>query len=499
MTDVELVGVEAGGRSAKPGDHAVAAQSYGQPGVLHGSFSYVMQDDDGQTCDVHSISAGLDYPGVGPEHSYWKDAGRVQLHVAAATTTRWRPSTRWPAAKASCRRLESSHAVAKAMELAAGASPRTKSIVVCLSGRGDKDAAEIARLTRSARVSPETSVHRLAPLHSHRRTLSTKLRARRAQGPDAVRHGRRSRPGVHRRRAAASWSAAAAHLCEVGIPYSDPIADGPVIQASYTRALAQQGQAGRDPGDARRRLRRSVAAPLVTMVSYAIVYRHGLAKYVAEAQAAGIAGAIVPDLPVEEAGAARRRSAASGDFSLIQLVTPTTPRERAVRIAETSTGFLYYVSVAGITGERTELPPELVDNVGWLRDADRAADLHRLRHQPAGARAEARPRGRRPDRRLGHRAARGRNRPKASSGSSRTSCCRCAQPGRCARYLESGRLGPIAGRCPAPRPLLERFEMLAGRLFVEFQPGFFGRFCNLTHQTLPRYDLAREVAAAPMV
>jgi tryptophan synthase alpha chain len=75
---------------------------------------------------------------------------------------------------------------------------------------------------------------------------------------------------------------------------------------------------------------------------------------------------IVPDLPVEEsaqlADICRRR-----DVSLIQLVTPTTPRERAVRIAETSTGFLYYVSVAGITGERTQLPPELVDNVGWLR------------------------------------------------------------------------------------------------------------------------------------
>ena len=80
----------------------------------------------------------------------------------------------------------------------------------------------------------------------------------------------------------------------------------------------------------------------------------------------GLAGLIVPDLPVEESP---QLAAICGqrDISLIQLVTPTTPRERAVRIAETSTGFLYYVSVAGITGERTELPPELVDNVGWLR------------------------------------------------------------------------------------------------------------------------------------
>src|SRR5205814_6240100 len=74
---VELVGVEAGGRSGGLGDHA-ATLSFGQPGVLHGSFSYVLQDDDGQTAAVHSCSAGLDYPGVGPEHSLWKDSGRVR-------------------------------------------------------------------------------------------------------------------------------------------------------------------------------------------------------------------------------------------------------------------------------------------------------------------------------------------------------------------------------------------------------------------------------------
>jgi tryptophan synthase alpha chain len=114
-------------------------------------------------------------------------------------------------------------------------------------------------------------------------------------------------------------------------------------------------------------LKVDVSMPRVTMVSYAIIYRHGLERYVAEAKAAGVAGAIVPDLLVEEAGplaAICRRE----DFSLIQLVTPTTPRDRAARIAESSTGFLYYVSVTGITGERTELPRSLVENVGWLRE-----------------------------------------------------------------------------------------------------------------------------------
>jgi tryptophan synthase alpha chain len=154
-------------------------------------------------------------------------------------------------------------------------------------------------------------------------------------------------------------------MCEVGIPYSDPIADGPVIQASYTRALAKKVKLP-DILAMLGKVSRDVKMPLVTMVSYAIVYRYGLKKYVEEAKAAGVSGAIVPDLLVEEAEELAAICKAA-DFSLIQLVTPTTPRDRAVRIARASTGFLYYVSVTGITGERTELPPSLLENVSWLR------------------------------------------------------------------------------------------------------------------------------------
>ena len=160
------------------------------------------------------------------------------------------------------------------------------------------------------------------------------------------------------------------HLCEVGIPYSDPVADGPVIQASYTRALDEQHVHLEQILKMLGTLAPKLAAPLVTMVSYAIVYRQGLEKYADAVQQRGVAGLIVPDLPVEES-AQLAAVCEARDLSLIQLVTPTTPRDRAVRIAETSTGFLYYVSVAGITGERTELPPEMVDNVGWLREQTR--------------------------------------------------------------------------------------------------------------------------------
>ncbi len=155
------------------------------------------------------------------------------------------------------------------------------------------------------------------------------------------------------------------HLCELGVPYSDPIADGPVIQASYTRALAHKIKLA-DIFSSAGATVPTLGAPVVTMLSYAIIYRHGLDKYVADARAAGFAGAIVPDLPVEESPQLAKICRAA-DFSLVQLVTPTTPRDRALRIAEASTGFLYYVSVTGITGERGALPSDLIDNVNWLR------------------------------------------------------------------------------------------------------------------------------------
>jgi len=141
--EVELIGVEAGGRGAAPGEHA-APLSHGQPGILHGSFSYVMQDEDGQTSAVHSVSAGLDYPGVGPEHSYWKVTGRVR-YTSCVDSDAMKGFDALAANEGILPALESSHAVAYAMELARRGSP-DEVIVVCLSGRGDKDAAEIRRL-----------------------------------------------------------------------------------------------------------------------------------------------------------------------------------------------------------------------------------------------------------------------------------------------------------------------------------------------------------------
>ncbi len=141
--DVRLIGVEPAGRGLAPGDHA-ATMTMGSPGVIHGFKSYLLQDAEGVPSNVYSISAGLDYPGVGPEHSLLKDTGRAEYHnildseALEALTLLSRSEGIIPA-------LESAHALAHVMKIA----PKMKAdefIVVCLSGRGDKDVAQLAAM-----------------------------------------------------------------------------------------------------------------------------------------------------------------------------------------------------------------------------------------------------------------------------------------------------------------------------------------------------------------
>ena len=158
---------------------------------------------------------------------------------------------------------------------------------------------------------------------------------------------------------------AGASLCELGVPYSDPIADGAVIQSSYTRALAGGITIQRVFEIARQATQR-VRMPILAMISYSLIFRRGIDRFVSDAVGSGLAGLVVPDLPIEESDpldAACREA----NLALIRLVTPTTPPDRAEAIARRATGFLYCVSVAGVTGERTDLPEGLVQRVQWLR------------------------------------------------------------------------------------------------------------------------------------
>jgi tryptophan synthase beta chain len=137
---VELVGVEAAGRGLDTGHHS-ASLSRGTPGVLHGSLSYLLQDEHGQVHPAHSISAGLDYPGVGPEHAWWKDSGRAEYvsvtddDAVAGVALLSRLEGIIPA-------LETAHAIAW-MDAARSRWSPDEHVVVCVSGRGDKDVAQL--------------------------------------------------------------------------------------------------------------------------------------------------------------------------------------------------------------------------------------------------------------------------------------------------------------------------------------------------------------------
>ncbi len=141
--EVKKFGVEAGGRSNAVADNAKTLSGTGIPGVLHGAYSYLLQDDDGQVVEAYSISAGLDYPGVGPEHSFFKDAGIVE-YVSVTDKEALDAFQRLSVIEGIIPAMESSHALAYLEKL----MPQTKedeSVVVCLSGRGDKDVQMVAK------------------------------------------------------------------------------------------------------------------------------------------------------------------------------------------------------------------------------------------------------------------------------------------------------------------------------------------------------------------
>ena len=133
---VRFIGVEAGGRGISTGDHA-ASLIKGRPGVLHGSFSYLLQDRQGQVRPTHSISAGLDYPGVGPEHSFFKETGRAE-YVSVTDRETIQATVRLSQLEGIIPALESAHAIAYGIKLARKLK-KNKTIIICLSGRGDKD------------------------------------------------------------------------------------------------------------------------------------------------------------------------------------------------------------------------------------------------------------------------------------------------------------------------------------------------------------------------
>ena len=162
-----------------------------------------------------------------------------------------------------------------------------------------------------------------------------------------------------------SLEKAGADLIELGIPFSDPLADGPTIQGAIYRAL-KRGCTVKKVLAMVKGLRKTVDVPLVFMTYYNIVLNYGLKRFIKDAKSKGVDGIIVPDLPMEESGELTAL-ADKEDFCVIMLAAPTTPPGRFKEIAKKSRGFIYYVSLTGVTGVRKELSAKLKTEVGKLK------------------------------------------------------------------------------------------------------------------------------------
>ena len=222
---VEIIGVEAAGYGIETGKHA-ASLNGGVPGVLHGNRTFLLQDDDGQIIDAHSISAGLDYPGIGPEHAWLHDIGRVQYtsvtddEALAAFHQCCRLEGIIPA-------LESAHALAEVFKRAP-TLPKDHLMVVNLSGRGDKDMQTVMHHMEQSQAG-ETLMSRLqtrfAELKEQNRAALVTFVTAGDPGYDTSLAILKGLP------------AAGADVIELGMPFTDPMADGPAIQLANIRAL----------------------------------------------------------------------------------------------------------------------------------------------------------------------------------------------------------------------------------------------------------------------
>ena len=314
------------------------------PGVLHGARTYVLQDEDGQTIESHSISAGLDYPGVGPQHAYLAASGRASYSPVTdaeamdAMALLSRTEGIIPA-------IESAHAIAGALEVAKELRRRRHHADQPVGPRGQGHGAP--RSSGSTSATPTAG--KQSPSDEHVATAFEKARADEraalvgylpAGFPDVD-------GGIEALRAMVD---AGCDVIEVGLPYSDPVMDGPTIQAAAQRAL-EGGVRIRDV----LRTVEAVAAtgtPTVVMTYWNPVERYGVERFAADLASAGGAGLITPDLTPDSARG-WIAAADAHDLDKVFLVAPSSTDERIAMTTAACRGFVYAAAVMGVTGART--------------------------------------------------------------------------------------------------------------------------------------------------
>ena len=283
---VRLIGCEAAGRGIDTFETAATINT-GRLGIFHGMKSYFCQDEFGQIAPVYSISAGLDYPGIGPEHAYLHDIGRAELLTFQDEAIRTLPPSPDTEGRISMSNIKNAFKNGKAFI----------PFVTC----GDPDLE-----------TTEQIVYAMVE--------------------------------------------AGADLIELGIPFSDPTAEGPVIQGANIRALANHVTTN-DVFDLVRKLRKTVTIPMVFMTYANVVFSYGSEKFISICKEIGIDGLILPDIPYEEKdefdGICKKY-----DLDLVSMIAPTS-HDRISMIAKEANGFIYCVSSLGVTGTRSKITTDI--------------------------------------------------------------------------------------------------------------------------------------------
>ncbi len=326
---VELIGVEAGGRGPGLGEHC-SSITQGQPGVLHGALSYLLQDEVGQIVETHSISAGLDYPGVG---------------TRACLAQRRRPRP----VRVGDRRGRAGGIPGIGPNRGHPAGPRARA----RDRLAPVPAASPWLAGPGVPVRPGRQGPRHRPVRAGRLMglLETTLRDVRGAGHRAfVPYLTGGFPGVDVS-VLQGLQAAGADAVEVGIPFSDPVMDGGVIQEASRRSL----EAGTTPDDVFALIDEAgLSIPVAVMTYVNPVVRLGIEAFLDRARDAGVSGIIVPDVPVDEADQLCGEAAGRG-VDAVLLAAPGSAPERLDAIAGRSHGFIYCVATYGVTGARDEL------------------------------------------------------------------------------------------------------------------------------------------------
>ena len=330
---VEIFGVEAAGHGLTQ-LHA-ASIAGGRPGVLHGNRTYLLMDDDGQIQDAHSISAGLDYPGIGPEHSWLHETGRV-TYLSATDDEALAAFQLLSRLEGIIPALEPAHAIAKVMELAPK-RPRDHLMVVNLSGRGDKDVPQVGGYPEGQEEVTTRIDARFAELKKQGRSAFITFLMAGDPDPATSLEIIKALPK------------AGADVIEIGMPFTDPMADGPAIQAAGLRALKAGMTLKKTLAMVREFRKADDATPLVLMGYYNPIYIYGVDKFLVDAKSAGVDGLIIVDLPPEEDTELCLPAMKAG-LNFIRLATPTTDDKRLPAVLANTSGFVYYVSITGITG-----------------------------------------------------------------------------------------------------------------------------------------------------